>query len=167
MTTPQTTSLKTSKKLKELGVPQESIYWWLYGGNGYHPLAPDYKKTWYLGDTISLNNNHDGVIRGQPPVFSDRISAYLSDEIGRWLPSVVKKGSENYGLAIHKSKYKDSWYVYYELFSLDKWFYIHKEDDDNLNEAMAKMLIYLIENGYVDVKSLKKISDSPEVKEKK
>lgn len=71
MTTPQTTSLELSRKLKALGVPQESCFYWT-GDEENHVK-------------FSISNYDTSETM-------DCYSAYLSDEIGRMLVWLIENG---------------------------------------------------------------------------
>ena len=136
MTTPQTTTLETSRKLKELGVPQETIFWW-----------GEYKQeNQFLGEKKICTNLHTA----DKVNYSRLCSAYLSDEIGQWLPLIknVQYGRSTKG---YLCKWVDDGLNMETL--MTNW---HDEIAEALAECLGKMLIWLIENGYVDVKSLSK-----------
>lgn len=63
------TSLELSKKLKELGVKQESLFCWGKDGKRLHASTDGY-----------------GSLHWQEP---DECSAYLASELGKWLPENV------------------------------------------------------------------------------
>tara|TARA_R110000850_G_scaffold32138_6_gene88152 strand:+ start:1156 stop:1497 length:342 start_codon:yes stop_codon:yes gene_type:complete len=62
-----TTSLELSKKLKELGVKQESEFYWVY---------IDEKDEWVLMDNSDTHY--------------EKVSAYISSELGEMLPLGIK-----------------------------------------------------------------------------
>jgi hypothetical protein len=72
----QVVSLKLAKKLKELGVEQESIWWWCKTGGGF-----SVEETWspfaYTYDAIKPQGS---------------ISAYTVAELGEMLPFLTSKG---------------------------------------------------------------------------
>lgn len=107
------TSLELSKKLKELGVKQESEYHWKVFYNGQPPelsrLTPDRSNKFV------------------------NYSAFLASELEEMLPDYY---------ATHHGE--DG----YRCFGGEK---IHSEVADTEANARAKMLIYLIENGLMEV----------------
>jgi len=132
------TSLEISKKLKSLNIPQESKFYWSFYDGGNTKEYPG---------IISTNEANHGFKE-------DLISAFLSSELGEMLPQILEiKG------------------IKYQLFvsvALDKqWFVVYANEEDyhdnapiriimrhNEADARAKMLIHLIENSIIDVKSL-------------
>ena len=110
--TPPVTSLELSKRLKALGVPQKSlIYWNVDGGYVYDPLIP---------------NHHV------------ECSAYLTDEIMRWLPdkTVLKK-------------LEDSQYL------CDQYGRLFNFIENSPAESCGGMLKELIKRGIVKVEDMK------------
>ena len=138
MTTPQTTSLELSKKLRALGVPQKSCFYW---------KLSEIQQKYVLVDYTAIKIDHSKKPRNWDyPVYS----AYLSDQIGRWLP-----------INFSYSRGSERWHVRYWSANPDPLrtssTFVHHIEHESMVEAMALMLIYLIENGYIDVKSLKNV----------
>lgn len=117
----QVCSLELAKKLKELGVKQDSLLYWLA------PKNPNSKK-WFLSMKGGFNEiyNHDS------------ISAFTASELGEILPSAIK---QYYWLKII------NWYEFELSYIDDNNHVIAQIQDDIEVNARAKMLIYLIENG--------------------
>lgn len=117
----QVTSLEISKRLKELGVKQESHFEWecngAIQGNMY--------------DTIVHISNPDAY-----DVNCEYISAFTCSELGEMLPAHLQ--IDKY----QSSKYL--WSVYYSDMQMRG--VSHKENADTLADAMGKMLIYLEEH---------------------
>lgn len=119
----QVSSLELSKKLKELGVPQDSLFWWSECVNY------DFDKT---GDWEILQDvNCDGVI-----------SAFTVAELGEMLQSPIS--CKGFNSCIIKSFKIDDIYVS-AVYNLDGKHIIWIEADTEA-DARAKMLIYLLEN---------------------
>ena len=121
----QVVSLELAKKLKELGVKQDSYF------------------AWYKGEVRRWNQLTQELRKGEPPV-----SAFTVAELGEMLPKKlfikeeIKDGGINFPLVICPS-FDDGWFVGYgEHMSGNGYKVI---DDKNLYNALAKMLIYLIE----------------------
>ena len=76
----QVTSLELAKKLRDLGIKQESVFYWKY-----HPGKPE--NVWL--DQLSMND-----------AFNSRISAFTVAELGKMLPLSSKLE------AIEKSVYE-------------------------------------------------------------
>lgn len=130
----QITSLKLSKKLKELGVKQESLFWW-----GEYAISNQ-----FLGKTKVCTDLHTA----DTVNYSEICKAFTVAELGEMLPDFVKtKG----GLLQHdEKKFPDYYEVSYRIGG-DPVFGFSAEVEAN---ARAKMLIYLIEDEYVNAKSL-------------
>lgn len=116
----QVCSLELAKKLKELGVKQESYAYYIYSD----------------GDLILSLDFIIGI--------DDQCSAFTVAELGQMLPdelqSTSASGSDK---SIHYSKYEEAYYVGigHENGQIIPVFY-----DENEADARAKILIYLIEN---------------------
>lgn len=132
------TSLELSKKLKELGFPQNSEFYW------YQVDVEDYP------DEGTILRNEKGILLKPTTLPHERrIAAYLATELGEWLPSNIT--IENYKF-INAAFEKDKCGWYGELSSLEcKAYHIKLK---NLSNAMATMLIYLAENNIIDPKTL-------------
>lgn len=118
----QVCSLELAKRLKELEVIQQSLWYW----QRFNSMG---KLKWALSNTT---NSHC-------------VSAFTVAELGEMLPVIVKAGKRGLNsemLSITKGHFGDapeiSWQVmYYDV----KFFNAATEAD-----ARAKMLIYLLEN---------------------
>ncbi len=118
----QVVSLELAKKLKELGVKQESYFWW-------NRLSdyPDSTPDWRLSSFKSVE------------VARELCSAFTVAELGEML----KLGMEQ-SLFMNMGK----WYCSYHSKSPAK----KNEMDGNTEaDARAKMLIYLLENKLIDL----------------
>lgn len=145
----QVCSLELAKKLKELGVKKDSIFYW--------------------ADGILVNNIEmellleNGTVRTLSGVYNDwpdrkvaeLYSAFSVAELGEMLPhDLIVKYKDFFGdidqvsyrLMIQKTDPND-WNVYY--------YEKHEENcdfsDSNLANALAKMLIHLIENKLIEL----------------
>ncbi|HEC66095.1 MAG TPA: hypothetical protein ENI23_12445 [bacterium] len=127
----QVTILKTSKKLKELGVKQESLFEW--AEVNFSKSEKDYE--WELHHIELFPKNWAN---------KNHISAFTVAELGEMLPVTVfsNKHSQGYRYQAH-----------YELWNIikGKMDYLHHEAGNTESEARGKMLIYLIENK-IDIK---------------
>ena len=116
----QVVSLPLAKKLKELGVKQESLFWWVDGRLILQNLSYfnlDAPKSYFEGD---------------------RYPAYSVAELGEILPAGVQCNKVG-PLSNNPSQKQWGWHCW----QVDK---NHSEDADTEADARAKMLIYLIEN---------------------
>ena len=135
----QVCSLKLSKRIDELGVKADSLFYWWSGVN----IEDTYISKEPLAD------------------FDNQICpAYTVDEVGEILPSrislnekfdkckcgnKVRTSFETYLLDIRKSEVSGEWIVRY-IRGDNVYKYFRCED---LADAMAKMLIYLLENNLI------------------
>lgn len=117
----QVVSLELAKKLKELGVKQESLFWWLYDEDG------DYVDYLY-GETLPA--------RGLKEPFL-RCSAYTVAELGELLPPGFISGQVE----------ESEGYVCFDENNCNvlKDGFVGKYEDTEA-DARAKMLIYLLSN---------------------
>ncbi len=135
----QVISLKLSKKLKELGVVKESYFKW-----------------------YQVENNEWGI--GHPQKEWKQISAYTVAELGEILSNHITIPEcdpfEDYRILIEKfmsvedSFMKNNYIINYECTSTETWLrrkLTSNTCDPNLANALAKMLIYLIENKLMEI----------------
>jgi hypothetical protein len=151
-------SLEYSKKLKELGVKQESLFY-RFGGESFQYIFCKYYEQY--SPHVNLNIN-------------DGYSAFTAAELGELLPNyIITKEEEpfnNFRLIITKfisvdedSFINNNFIVNYECDSTDiigenAWLRRKLTGniyDPNLANAMAKMLIYLLENKLIKIEELK------------
>ena len=115
-------SIELAERLKELGVKQESLFYW---------NETEKDNDYWLGEygpiiDIDLSEDKTG----------DYCSAYTSDELGEMLPRVGWFTSTN----------KEGSYVsFLNVATGEKRF-----DDNTMANSMARMLIYLKENKLID-----------------
>ncbi len=131
-----------SKKLKELGVKQESLHYWYM-----HKL---YGKDKDYSDSLCLAGMFD--FSTYPEKWWNRYSAFTVAELGEMLPVQF----DDFGWADLKiSKCKATWdiaYVHYHFNDnnhLVEISYQVEIREKALADAMAKMLIWLIENKHI------------------
>lgn len=134
----QVTNLELSKKLKSLNVKQESIFYYYYeekiiGGND---LSGNEIRT----DLIAVHSE-------------DLISAFTASELLEILPHCIEKDNIQYGLTIQKGH--KHYYLIYDTHTMDNdWCrneILIENDGNYLCEALAKMLITLIEQKIIEV----------------
>jgi hypothetical protein len=130
-------SREWGEKLKEVGVPQKSKFWWLtHSANDKWKMIVDEKSKMNFDD----------------PMFS-YCSAYLTDELLWWLPARLggftstPLWSDNGMLEIFKP-------IDMNLFAV-KYINVRLTSDPTLPNACAAMLDYLIKEGLVEVEDLK------------
>ena len=138
----QVASLELSKKLKELGVEQESLWWWehhIFGGSEHR--RPDSIILRLEKDTKTTDGKR---VEFKDDIYSKNYySAFTVAELGKRLPKEITMGegrifhfNQNYGWG--------EWIVYYRN-NLE----IRANTEAN---ARAKMLCYLIENNLLEKK---------------
>lgn len=136
----QFTNLELSKKLKELGVEQESLYIWTWHKNKFYPKA---SPNWFLMCTDSYDYD------SYPGSGEEEINAFSVAELGEMLP--VKWGeivyNENRAMIWTEKGMGDDMKPFWTI----RYFgtgseCLHQEDEENEVDVRAKMLIWLIEN---------------------
>ncbi len=126
----QVTSLELSKKLKELGVEQNSLFKWRLAGN----------TGWQIEPRIS------------PVVWDKEYPSYSVAELGEMLPDFVNEKILTLvkDWTVVRGKKIDAWIYFYSDTHSDKVTdcipNFHSEKQTNEANARAKLLIYLIEN---------------------
>jgi len=123
------TSLALSKRLKELGVKQESEFYWSDGGEIH--TEQEYLDFEEYASSVGLHQNSS---------IQEHFSAFLSSELGEMLPGFT---SGKIGM--------DGEYHCGDPASCNRDYFEFSETEPNVR---AKMLIHLIENSIIDVKSL-------------
>lgn len=113
----QVCSLDLAKRLKELGVKQESYFWWVDPSDGTREEA-----IWFIRD------NHVG--------YKEHVSAFTVAELGEMLPKI-----ENL-----VSQFFDNGHCQIALMSEGYQAASIGIEADTEADARAKMLIYLLEN---------------------
>ncbi len=147
----QITSLKLSKKLKELGVKQESYWYWVKHDEN-DPKYPDKNDTNFelLLAEQGIDSDDEGrewTVKSEAlknnSEFWEVYSAFSVAELGEILPSWVKVENKIYFLEITKLE-EDGWEINYLVPFNNRGFggIVSAKLEAN---ARAKMLIYLIE----------------------
>lgn len=113
-------SLEWARKLKEVGVPQKSLFYW----SGY----------------LDVSNNEDKdmiVTFSNEQLSKDKVSAFLSSELGEMLPENCLSGR------VTKKGFNCYWVGRIALGEIKHYNSFQSENEAN---ARASMLVYLIEN---------------------
>lgn len=143
MINPHVVSLELSKKLKKLGFDKPSTFAYL------KPEAPTEEIVTIFGKT----DGFEVVINDTFPESWENYPAYMATELLEWLPSEINLDS-NYNSCkcfyLTMIKREDKYRVVYENSNYPHYWF-HSEEDNNLPNALAKMLIFLIENYSVKV----------------
>lgn len=128
----QVCSLELAKKLKELGVRQESYFWWTHC---WYKRLDKYEKEWII--------DHEcyGPEKGKV-----KISAFTVAELGEMLPShlYIDKVGEPRTLFTVKHMGGDSWHC---GFLINREWFEGCQTAKTEADARAKMLIYLLKQG--------------------
>lgn len=143
----QVCSLEQAKRLKELGVKQESLFYWA-GGELY-------VKTGIC--VINMNDCGIGTFGYIQEGFNDFCSAFTVAELGEMLPKYIRKEDGkwwniyDFMMFMPTNSGSDSYLIKYVEGDWDHGFNddsrcLWAEEDDNLANCMAKMLAYLLEN---------------------
>lgn len=130
----QVCSLELAIKLKELGVPQDSLFWW------YSTPENNGTITHQIHSQEDEHEYRDGVKVG-----GNVCSAFTVAELGEMLPEYLSIGGEPYILQAGKNYFIGGvmWYVGYMNKDAQYYNIINEKTEA---EARAKMLISLKEN---------------------
>jgi len=166
----QLCSLKLAKRLKELGVKQESLFCWYHPtsmSQGREPTDKEWDdKTWLIGSTLHLYENVGK--KGRPRSwFIGCLPAFTTSELGEMLPASI--GNKTW---LSYTKSFNGWKDICERISYDKWekdkgagqmlikskvkisnnpYREYEEQTLTEANARAKMLIYLLENKLINL----------------
>lgn len=130
----QVTSLEISKKLKELGVKQESYFWW----------ELQHENVLSTGSVLRVPSKIVDVhyYNGTSPK-TDFVSAFTVAELGEMLPEEIEIKEQSYWLETGKA-IGNQWVIGYRKNGTRDMYY--SNSDDTEANARGKMLIYLLEN---------------------
>ena len=131
----QVTSLGLSKRLRELKVPQRGCLFAHYFNGG--------KSSGAIVDATMYDKHDDDFWSAK------LVAAYTCSELGEMLPQTIREDME--WLSLGKNS-DESWhcaYVEYDTSNIE-------HHADNLANAMAKMLIYLLESGLTEISGITK-----------
>lgn len=142
--TKEVPDLELCKKLKECGYPQE--------GGGWYWVKWNESEPYVLGITFDRRNfyKQDGWVTTFPQNSKFLVKAPTIRELGEWLPGHIKR----LGDLIVEKRYDGSWIVKYEEYDdmYEEKYNSMEEIDETEANARAKMLIWLVENGYLNFK---------------
>lgn len=154
----QCVSLRIAKRLKELGVPQDSLFSWR-AKNTYKKDYKDFDKMWFAD--VEFGRNMTDTETNYKVA-----SAFTVAELGEMLPTVIESMNPN-------TNKKSFYYLHFWIFGKKEGVYLeyscghcHSGKFKNWNnqdvqhcrcfveasteaDARAKMLIYLIENNLI------------------
>lgn len=134
----QVCSLELSKRLKELGVKQESLFYWY--GEWYDPNPPfrEKAKRWYIELAGYVSPEKD---------IEDTFSAFTVAELGEMLPMIVNNNDDTNWL--YTTKHDDGYSVQYGSIENNSFNIVYEQYSDTEADARAKILIYLLENDMI------------------
>lgn len=131
-------SIDLAQKLKEFGFKQDSLFYWIFFESINRPMILFSHYDYAVSKT-----NHAVIY-----------SAFTASELGEMLPKYIsigaKKNKKIFQLYFAKNEHS-TWFVEYQEFSLrnlDCYEMLCQRSDETEVGARAKMLIYLIEEGY-------------------
>jgi hypothetical protein len=129
----QVCSLDLAKRLKELGVKQESLYYWIDNGIGD-------EVAWMLVNEKHAVDETEG-ISVEAFIESAKCSAFTCGELGEMLPITIVQNNVSYELRMKREWFngKLNWFVQYK----DGDSFIQQQADTEA-DARAKCLIYLL-----------------------
>jgi hypothetical protein len=139
----QVCSLELAKRLKELGVKQESIYTW--GELSHNPYNIDIEIPKDKRTVELFSSDYKGFGEGATRF----ASAFTVAELGEMLPDSITVKGELYFLKIEKSDDEiPYWWVMYAYNGL---IINHATvEDKNEADARAKLLVYLLEKKFIE-----------------
>jgi hypothetical protein len=123
----QVTNLELSKKLKKLGVKQDSLFWWCYEYMFAHKKYPDKRCALAYSDELKVTISYKK---------NEHISAFTVAELGEMFPTNIQLPFKRPTMNSEKE-----WG--------EKWFWSGsggRQPAENEADARAEMLIYLLEN---------------------
>ena len=125
-------SLELSKRLKELGVKQESLFYWisnLFMNKYFLSMEGGFSKEYHKDDFVS---------------------AFTASELGKMLPFEVVKNNEVAHLQMIKT-IDGKWAMAYIIrIDLPPLVWIKEENEENEANVRAKMVILLLENNLIE-----------------
>jgi len=136
----QVINLELSKRLKELGVKQESLWYWVEEGKWKEDrIAGPYREKTNSGRFVLQRKDKFGT-------GWKHYSAFTCAELGEMLPTYLNIGNITYILTINRWDNENRWQISY-LGGIANDEPAFEENIDDLIEANArtKMLIYLKE----------------------
>ncbi len=128
----QVTSLELSKRLKELGVKQDSLFHWF--------------------SSQRKNIQCWGVMYSTYDDIPDRYSAFTSSELGEMIPTILQPDTpskSDFKFDSCKVDNENRWMVayFYDFYRPPKMMFIENTEAN----ARAKMIIYLLENKLMEL----------------
>ncbi|NOQ38427.1 hypothetical protein GQ472_06085 [archaeon] len=151
----QVVSSEPSKRLKELEVSQDSLFWWVWETRS---RIPKEKLIKVMSEIRFEEDKGTHEYRHKSSFGKEKIcSAFSVAELGEMLPYLIEgaKDGDIWSLRIDKigdepeDKLDNVWVICYQNCITEQ--YLHTEYNEKLADAMALMLIHLIENRLIEV----------------
>lgn len=137
--------LEFAKKLKKLGVRQDSQWFWVELYKDKKVIETRLENQWGAKDTGKRARDWQEI----DGISAKKYSAYAVAELMNILPQSIIKNKNIWYLTIEKSR--GLWWICYRTNS-DASDYI--ECNEKLADACAKVLIYLLKKGLVNVEDV-------------
>lgn len=143
------TSLEISRRLSELGIKKEALfYYWVACENPLiGSISEETAKNWFLSSIQQVKESKNGHDWEYP--------AYTASELLEMLPAeITGSDDEPFYITVEKNL-EENWDVSYQNITPNgapQW-ECH-EDEKYIQNALAKMLIHLLENGIVKAEDL-------------
>lgn len=141
----QVCSLELAKKLKKLGVKQESYFYWVNDQVVGRDSILFRKDDYVLINDIARGDCRESLLFVDK---NDVYSSFSTSELGEMLPFCVKDGFLEF-----LKRGREKRFSYATLYSNGDRV-LSQEHDPKEADSRAKMLIYLIENAYVKAEEL-------------
>lgn len=150
----QVCGLELARKLKELGVKQESLFYW----KERRGIGSEYTSN--FGDPeLRISPHHVSSLIAMEPdrkpdgQFTRTFSAFTVAELGEIMTKAGHGSVSHFGDTACATLVKKQWWVTGGEWIVPKQKYSHLETDEKWADALAKMLIHLIENGIITQES--------------
>lgn len=135
----QVTNLKLSKKLKDWGVKQESLFYWIIPTDSNYQPNPKNKRVLVYTDQVCHDENCK----------HDQISAFTASELEQMLPTAiyVKKRTHQWEYWLNIERLSHGWFMFYRHGK----YVIAGATEAKETDCRAKLLIDLIENKLINL----------------
>ena len=131
----QACSLELAKRLKKLNVKQDSYFFW----NHFRSWVPsDYQPAWAITDYPA-----------EKDASMENVSAFTVAELGEIMTEAGHGVVSKVGMTACATLVKKEWWITGGNWLPEKQKYDHLETDPKWANALAKMLIHLIEKGII------------------
>jgi len=131
-------SLEHAKKLKELGVKQESLFFWCEGNSYGDDGISMYCGTYGIIDKTKLDEVTIECFKINPKRELEYYSAFTVAELGELLPANIQIENRIYSLKISKNHHLNTFTITYTD--------VLGFEERNMADCLAKMLIWLKKN---------------------